>query len=191
MKSEPDFQETGTLYGMEQENVSPDIATFAKGMSNGGCAIGTVAVNSDLFDTIDSDIFLISTFGWTPVAAAASLATLKIHLREKMWEKAKANGEWFKKKLIEKLGTHPKVGDIRGVGLEIGLVFVTDREKNNPDISFAEKIARRALRQNLYLLTGDAGSIQLMPPLTTDRETLEEGIAIISDCVTAEYENKK
>lgn len=182
------FSRTGKLYGMQHEGVVPDLATFAKGMSNGGAAIGTVAAKREIIEPISAQAVLISTFGWTPVAVAASLAALKIHMRDKIWEKSQETGDWFKKELINKLGDHPKVGDIRGIGMEIGLVFVSNQKTKKPDNDFAEKVSRRALNHHLYTLTGDAGSIQLMPPLTTKRKVLEEGVAILAESIKEAYE---
>lgn len=173
------FSRTGKLFGMHHENVVPDIATFAKGISNGGAAIGAVAVKQEIIEPVQSATFLISTFGWTPVACAAALTTLNIHLRDKIWEQSEQKGTWIKTELSKQLKNHPKVGDIRGVGMEIGLVFVNNKNEMKPDTDFADKICRQALVNNLFLNLGDEGSIQLMPPLTTTKEELAEGINII------------
>lgn len=172
------FSRTGKLFGMFHENVVPDIATFAKGMCNGGAAIGAVAVKRDIIEPVEADTVLISTFGWTPVACAAALATLQVNLREKMWEQSQEKGAWLMKILTERLKDHPKVGDVRGMGMEVGVVFVNDKDELKPDISFADKVVRRALTKNLLVKLGDEGSIQLMPPLTISQQELEEGVDV-------------
>lgn len=177
------FSRTGKLFGMHHENVTPDIATFAKGMSNGGAAIGAVAVKQEIIEPAQSGTYLISTFGWTPVACAAALATLKVHLRDKMWEQSELKGTLLKKELTKQLKDHPKVGDIRGMGMEIGLVFVNNKEEMKPDNNLAEKVCKQALKNNLFLNLGDEGSIQLMPPLTTSQEIIGEGVDIIINSI--------
>ena len=181
------FSRTGKLFGMEHENVVPDFVTFAKAISNGGAAIGAVVTRREIAEPAHLDAFLISTFGWTPVACAASLATLKVHIRDKIWEKSQELGNWFKQELVNKVGSHPKVGDVRGIGMEIGLVFVSNQNSKKPDNVFAEKVSRKALKNNLYTTPGDAGSIQFMPPLTTQRKVLEEGIEIIVQSINEAY----
>lgn len=170
------FSRTGTLFGMEHERVIPDIATFAKGISNGAAAIGAVAVKREIVEPVQGDTMLISTFGWTPVACAAALATLQIHLRDKTWEQSAKHGEWLRQTLPERLANVPNIGDIRGMGLEIGVVFVNNKNELKPDIAFADTVVRNALQNNLLIKLGDEGSIQLMPPLTMSKEILEDGV---------------
>jgi len=69
------FSRTGKLFGIEHENVVPDIIVFAKGISNGAAAIGTAVGRSEIFEPASADAVLISTFGWTPIACAASSIT--------------------------------------------------------------------------------------------------------------------
>src|SRR3989344_6078363 len=70
------FSRTGKLFGIEHENIVPDMIVFAKGISNGAAAIGTTVGPSDIFEPAFTDAVLISTFGWTPIACAAALRTL-------------------------------------------------------------------------------------------------------------------
>ena len=172
------FSRTGKLFGMNHEGVVPDIATFAKGISNGGAAIGAVAARRGIIEPAHRDAILISTFGWTPVACAAALATVQVHLRDKVWEQSAQKGEWLMKILSERLKDHPNVGEIRGIGLEIAVVFVNNKTAMEPDIFFADKVVRTSLANNLFLNLGHAGSIQLMPPLTILQEDLEEGVNV-------------
>lgn len=170
------FSRTGKLFGMNHEGVVPDIATFAKGISNGGAAIGAVAAKREIIEPAQADAVLISTFGWSPVACAAALATLQVHLRDKVWEQSAQKGEWLMKTLSERLKTHPKVAEVRGMGLEIGIVFVNNKDEMKPDTDFARKVVRNAFAKNLFLNLGHAGCIQLMPPLIMPQNILEEGL---------------
>jgi len=106
------FSRTGKLFGIEHEDVVPDMIVFAKGISNGAAAIGTVVGKSKIFEPAFSDAMLISTFGWTPVACAAALKTLQIHQRDKMWEVAEKKGTYITEKLSPFIGD--KLLSIRG-----------------------------------------------------------------------------
>lgn len=177
------FSRTGKLFAMQHENVVPDIATFAKGISNGGAAIGTVAVKRDIIEPVHSEIILISTFGWTPVACAAALATLRVHVRDKVWEQSKQKGNWLMGELRERLKSHPKFGDVRGLGLEIGLQFVNNQNEKEADIAFADDVCRVAREKGLYLSLGDEGCIQLMPPLTISQDELFVGLELLNESI--------
>ena len=172
------FSRTGKLFGMDHESVVPDIATFAKGISNGGAAIGAIAVKQDLIEPVQADTILISTFGWTPVACAAALTTLRVHLRDKTWERSAEKGAWLMKELSERLQNHPNIGEVRGMGMEIGVVIVSDKDARKSDIILADRIVHQALKNGLLLSLGDEGSIQLMPPLTTPQEDLGKGLSL-------------
>jgi len=163
------FSRTGKLFGIEHENIVPDMIVLAKGISNGAAAIGTVVGNSYLFQSTFPYINLISTFGWTPIACAAALKTLEIHQREKTWELAETNGKYILEKL-KKLVGHSIV-DLRGKGMEIGIRL--------KDAETARKVIDTAFEKGLHIIVGSKHNLQVMPPLTIPRELLDEGLEIL------------
>lgn len=182
------FSRCGKLFGMELEGVVPDIATFAKGMCNGAAAIGATVVKSDIVSPTILNTNLTSTFGWTPVACAAALAALKIHKREKFWDKAKRDGEFLLIRLKQLLSEHEKVGEVQGVGMEIGVMFVRDKKSLEPNNEFAKKVVNLSFQRGLHMVFGGDGNIQIMPPLTTPKGVLEEGIDIFIKAVKTLHE---
>ncbi len=168
------FSRCGQLFGMEIEGVVPDMATFAKGISNGAAAIGAVAIKEEIANKTEKQAVLISTFGWTALACAAASKVLEIHRRDKVWEKAQNDGRYIINVLRDKLGGNPKVKAIRGIGMEIGVLF-------NDDVDV------KALNQKLFdtglLVAIDYNNLQLMPPLTIEREILDQGLQILLSVV--------
>lgn len=164
------FSRTGKLFGIEHEGVVPDMIAFAKGISNGAAAIGTLVGKSEIFEPAFTDAVLISTFGWTPVACAAALKTLQIHQRDKTWEMAEKKGTYITEKLSQHIGD--KLVSIRGKGMEIGL--------RCKDSDTAEKIQKAAFADGLHIVVGSAHNIQLMPPITISQELLDEGLEILA-----------
>jgi len=173
------FSRLGKLFGMEIEGIVPDIVTFAKGLSNGQGALGAMATSMEIAEETNGKTNLTSTFGWNPVAVAAASKTLEIHLRDKVWEKAKECGVYLLNTLKEQLSTHPKVGEIKGIGMEIGLEIIKDKSSYEQDPQGAKALVAQAFEQGLHLVVGDGGNIQLMPPLTIDLETLDRGVEIL------------
>ena len=163
------FSRTGKLFGIEHENVVPDMIVFAKGISNGAAAIGTTVGRREIFEPAFTDAALISTFGWTPVACAAALKTLQIHQRDKIWEAAEQKGGYIIKKLKACIGD-VAIG-VRGKGLEIGLQFV------NKEI--CQQVQKKSLAQGLHVVVGSQNNMQIMPPLTISQELLTEGLEIL------------
>jgi 4-aminobutyrate aminotransferase-like enzyme len=165
------FSRCGKLFGMEFEKVIPDIATFAKGISNGAGSIGAMVTTKEIADKTLEKTTLISTFGFTPLACAAAKKTLEIHLRDKIWLKAAKDGKYLLAVLEKELKDNKFVEDIRGKGMMVGLCMKTQK--------FAEKVVNESLKNGLQIIRGSEGNIQLMPPLTISRKNLDKGIKIL------------
>jgi 4-aminobutyrate aminotransferase-like enzyme len=175
------FSRTGSLFAIEHEGVTPDIVTLAKGISNGAAPIGAVVVKKDMVEQHIGEFKPTSTFGWTPLACAAALQTLLIHKRDKMWEQAVQKGEFAKDFLSKKLANPGQITNLRGLGLEIAF-DVSRPGKDSGELS--TEIINNAFANGLHL--ADAGGcIQIKPPLTTDKKTLEDGLIILADVIEA------
>lgn len=177
------FSRCGKLFGMQLENVTPDIATFAKGISNGAAAIGAMVTTKEIAEKTYPGTNLVSTFGWMPTACAAALRTLQIHKRDKVWLKAEKDGRYMLKTLGKELKDHPKVGDIRGKGMEIGIDFVKDKKTKKKDPEIIEKIVEKAFARGLHIVCDHDSNIQLMPPLTISRKNLNKGLEILVETI--------
>ncbi len=163
------FSRTGKLFGIQHENVLPDMIIFAKGISNGASAIATVVGKSEIFKPAFDDAVLISTFGWTPIACAAALKTLQIHLRDKTWEIAEKKGEYIVNRLNEYIGD--KVISVRGMGMEIGVRF--------KDAETCKKVQMASFADGLHVVVGSKNNMQIMPPLTISQELIDKGLEIL------------
>jgi 4-aminobutyrate aminotransferase-like enzyme len=168
------FSRCGTLFGLEKEGVVPDIVTFAKGISNGAGAIGAVVTTAKIADATYGKAKLTSTFGWNPLACAAAHKTLEIHMRDKVWEKAAADGRYLIETLREELADVPHVKTIRGIGMELGVEL---------EGATSEGVVAAAHEQGLHLCTSASNVLQIMPPLTIERAVLDEGVAVLVNAI--------
>src|SRR5690606_33787596 len=110
---------TGEWFAKDHYGVQPDIITLAKGLG-GGMPIGAFLCNEKVAEAIDYGDHG-TTFGGNPLAAAASLATLRVVADEKLCESARSNGKWLREKLEGMSQRHPVIKEIRGLGLMIGV----------------------------------------------------------------------
>lgn len=179
------FSRCGSLFGLELDGITPDIVTFAKAISNGAAPIGAMVTREDIAEATLAKSILLSTFGWTPVACAVALRTLHIHQRDKVWEKATRDGAHIMNRLKSELGDHPQVGDIRGIGMEIGIDIVKNTSTREHDAATVEKIVQQAFKRNLHIVCDHHSNIQLMPPLTIERATLDEGLTRLIESIEA------
>jgi adenosylmethionine-8-amino-7-oxononanoate aminotransferase len=126
---------TGTMMAYEQEHITPDIVTMAKGLAAGYQPVGALLCTKKIVETIRSRSGYFQhghTFMGHATAVAASLATQKLIREENLLENVVTRGNEIRARLRSAFATHPHVGDVRGRGLFIGVEFVADRDKKTP-----------------------------------------------------------
>ncbi|MBU0579189.1 aspartate aminotransferase family protein [Patescibacteria group bacterium] len=169
------FSRTGKLFGIEHEEVIPDIVTLAKGISNGAGAIGAVVTKGKMVEEYAGAFKPTSTFGWNPLACAAALKNLEIHQRDKVWEEADRKGKLVKAELEKQLSDDKNMQNLRGLGLEIAFDISSDNKEGEDNSELSTVIVDRCFEKGLHL--ADAGDcIQIMPPLTISEDQLKEGL---------------
>jgi adenosylmethionine-8-amino-7-oxononanoate aminotransferase len=148
---------TGTLHACEQEGVSPDILAVAKGLGGGYAPVGAMLLHEKLFKAIadGSGAFQHShTYTGHPLACAAALAVQRIIRRDDLLANVKKQGEHLARRLQERFGNHPFVGNLRGRGLFHGLEIVADRgtkEPFDPKRKLNAQIKREAMARGLMV----------------------------------------
>lgn len=172
------FGRLGKKFGCEHFDVVPDMMIFAKAITNGGAAMGAVVVQNDLSAASFVQANLTSTFGWTPIACAAAIATLDRHKELKTDELANENGEYLMNQLNQELKHNQFVSEIRGIGLEIGI------ELSDLGRGFKLKnILQNAFKNGLHIKSDNQKVLLIMPPLTTSKAELNEGVEILKNAI--------
>src|SRR5215475_471153 len=113
---------TGTLHACEQEGVSPDLMAVAKGLGGGYAPIGALLMQKDIFRTVadGSGAFQHThTYMGHPLACAAALAVQRVIRRDNLLANVRAQGTHLSRRLKERFGNHPFVGDVRARGLMV------------------------------------------------------------------------
>ncbi len=180
------FGRTGTMFAMEHYDVVPDIVALAKGIAS-GMPLGACVAKKELMDQWSTSAHG-GTYIGNPVSCAASLATISAIEEEGMLENAYETGKLIMALLNEAKKTLPVIGDVRGVGLMIGIEFIDPNTKQaNPDL--VKKIKFKALEKGLILITcGDSDQvIRIIPALIITKPQAKEAIDIlisaIKDCI--------
>jgi adenosylmethionine-8-amino-7-oxononanoate aminotransferase len=175
---------TGTLHACEQEGVTPDLLTIAKGLGGGYQPIGAVLAQRRIVDAFarGSGMFHHGhTYLGHAVACAAALAVQQVIERDDLLAAVQRQGRALAKRLCDALGKHPHVGDIRGRGLFWGLELVRDRPTKtpfDPDSRLHAAVRREAMARGLMVypmggtIDGRLGDhVLLAPPfIVTDSE---------------------
>lgn len=163
------FGRTGRLFAFEHFGIVPDILMLAKGIG-GGMPLGAFVAPKAIMDVIKSNPMLghITTFGGHPVSCAAALASLNVILEEKLIEKVEQKAALFRKELA-----HPKIKEIRGLGLMMCLQV----ENFNQVYNISKYCADNGVMIDWYLHCETA--LRVAPPLTISEEEIMEACRII------------
>lgn len=178
---------TGTLFACEQDGITPDIVTIAKGLGAGYQPIGAMLCSSEIYGAIETGSGFFQhghTYLGHPVASAASHAVVSEIFENNLLQHVQTQGEKLQSALNETFGQHPNIGDIRGRGLFRGLEIVTDRKTKAPldaSLGTAKKIKAAAFDAGLicYPMSGtidgkNGDHILLAPPFIMNDNQIGE-----------------
>jgi adenosylmethionine-8-amino-7-oxononanoate aminotransferase len=189
---------TGTLHACEQEGVSPDLMTIAKGLGGGYASIGALLIGGKIYKAVaeGSGAFQHGhTYMGHPLACAASLAVQKIIRRDNLLANVRQQGALLSRRLNERFGNHPFVGDVRGRGLFQGVELVADRgtrEPFDPKLKLHARIKREAMARGLMVypmggtVDGARGDhVLLAPPFIIDADGIDQIVERLGEAVDA------
>ncbi|WP_027410025.1 aspartate aminotransferase family protein [Anoxybacteroides tepidamans] len=180
------FGRTGEWFAAQTFGVTPDIMAIAKGIASGLPLSATVA-SKELMQKWPLGSHG-TTFGGNPIACAAALATLEVFREERLLENCREAGEYAREKLEALKAKHPAIGDVRSIGLMIGIEIVHPLT-GEPNGVGVMNILNRCLQKGvLFYLCGNKGEvIRMIPPLTVTKEQIDEGLNMLDEALT-EYE---
>ena len=189
---------TGTLHACEQDGVSPDLMTIAKGLGGGYQPVGAVLLQGKIFEAFSKGSGFFQhghTYMGHPMAAAAGLAVQEVIQRDNLLANVKAMGGLLESRLTERFGNHHHVGDIRGRGLFQAIELVEDRSTKapfDPAHKLNAKIKREAMARGLMVypmggtidgLTGD--HVLIAPPFISELTHIDAIVERLGDAVDA------
>jgi 4-aminobutyrate aminotransferase / (S)-3-amino-2-methylpropionate transaminase / 5-aminovalerate transaminase len=177
---------TGKLWASEHYDVQPDIMTLGKGIGS-GFPLGVVASTEEIMSSWPwaQHNGGTSTYGGSPVSAAAGLATLMTLAEEDLVTNAAVVGEHMKRRLQEMQLRHPSMGDVRGQGMLIAVEFVRDRDsKERISAEEAEQLYRELVTRGV-LVSSAAPIMRITPPLVLSKEMADRGLELFDEAVTA------
>lgn len=162
------------FWAFETQGVVPDIVTLGKPMGNGH-PLAAVVTTPEIAGSFDTGMEYFNTYGGNPVSCAIGLAVLDVILEEGLQENALEVGEHLQSGLREVQRKHPLIGDVRGLGLYIGVELVEDPETREPATAKANR-AKERLRDQRLLLSTDGpreNVLKIKPPLVFTKENAD------------------
>jgi alanine-glyoxylate transaminase/(R)-3-amino-2-methylpropionate-pyruvate transaminase len=174
------FGRTGTkFWGFENWNVTPDLVTMAKGIGN-GAPLGACVTRPEIAAVMENRLHF-NTFGGNPISMTQGLATLEVIDSEHIQENALRVGAHLKNRLLEVQERQPLIGEVRGMGLMLGVELVRDRRSKEPAASEAVEVLE--LCKERGLLVGKGGlygnTLRIKPPMCLTRDDAD----FLADCL--------
>ena len=170
---------TGKMFASEHFDAIPDIVALAKGIASGLPLSATIA-HADIMDWPPGAH--ASTFGGNPVAVEASLATIEL-LEQGLIDNAATVGAHMKARLSEFPQRFPNVGDVRGLGLMIGVELVKDQSTKERAPELRDRIVRMCFERGLLVLGAGPNTIRISPPLVLTIEQADCAVDILAACL--------
>jgi len=172
---------TGKMFALEHYGVQADIVCIAKGIAS-GLPLGACVSRADVMDWKPGAH--ASTFGGNPVAIAAALKTIELLERELLANSAEV-GVYLKRGLDKLAQKYDCIGDVRGMGLMIGVEFIKDRASRKADVELRDRVEMASFQRGLILLGCGANSIRWSPPLILTRDNVDVALEIFDDAIGA------
>ncbi|HEX8491642.1 MAG TPA: acetyl ornithine aminotransferase family protein [Pyrinomonadaceae bacterium] len=177
---------TGKMFASDHYDLKPDIICIAKGIGS-GLPIGATVARADLMDWKPGAH--ASTFGGNPVCIAAALKTIELLERELINNSASV-GAYLQDGLRKLMQKHDYIGDVRGLGLMVGVEFVEDRDSLKPAPDLRDRVESAGFERGLIILGAGANTIRWSPPLILSRENVDVALEIFDEAITASCEKR-
>lgn len=172
------------FWGFENYGVTPDMVTMAKGLANGS-PIGAAVTRPEISEVMKRRVHF-NTFGGNPVTMTQGLATLEVIEAEGLQENARVVGGYLKEGLQALAEKHAAIGEVRGLGLMLGVELVKDRKSKEPAAEFAKEVMERAKERGLLIGRGGlyGNVLRIKPPMCVSKADAEFLLGCLDECFT-------
>jgi 4-aminobutyrate aminotransferase len=171
---------TGKMWASEHFHLAPDILTVAKGIAS-GLPLGATVARADLMNWPPGAH--ASTFGGNPVSCAAALVTIEL-LEQELLDNAARMGAHLMSRMRDWPARFPIVGDVRGLGLMLGVELVHDQQSKTKAPDLRDRVVNLAFERGLLILGAGDNTLRLCPPLIISRDQCDFALDTLEDCFT-------
>lgn len=174
------------FWGFELHGVVPDIVTMGKPMGNGH-PVSAVITTQEIADAFEgTKVAYFNTFGGNPVSCSVANAVLDVIEDEGLQQHAKQLGDYWISELVKIKNSFPLIGDVRGVGLFIGIEIVTDLVNRTPATALARSITQRMRKKGVLISVDgpDVNVLKIKPPMVITKEDVDHFLKVFHDVMT-------
>jgi 4-aminobutyrate aminotransferase len=174
------FARSGKWFASQHFGIQPDIICLAKGIA-GGLPLGACVAHKDIMKWPPGSH--ASTFSGNPLACAAALASIDYIEKNKLRQNADRLGQFGLDYLQDLKHECKCIGDVRGLGLMIGVELVEDKKGKQASHELQSRVIHKAMKKGLLLLYGGKSTVRIAPPLVIGKEQFEKGLDILSGVI--------
>ena len=178
----------GTMFAFEQHDVVPDFVALSKTLGGGLPLSATITTDAIEQDAFEKGFLHVTSHVSDPLPAAVGRAVLHTVIAEDLTGRAVAMGSRLRAGLEELQRRHEAIGDVRGVGLMLGVDLVSDRETREADTGYGSAVTERCielgLNVNIVKFAGLGSVLRIAPPLTISAEDIDLGLEILDHALT-------
>ena len=171
---------TGKMFAVEHFGVEPDIIAIAKGIAS-GLPLGAIVARAELMSWPPGSH--ASTFGGNPISCAAALETIRL-IEDELMQNAAEVGEHLLQSLRKLMTRCSAIGDVRGLGLMIGIELVKDKTTKEKAVAWRDLAVQRCFERGLLILGCGENTLRLMPPLIVSRAQADAAMEILEDVLS-------
>ncbi|MBA1336054.1 MAG: Pyridoxal phosphate-dependent aminotransferase [Firmicutes bacterium] len=175
------FGRTGKWFGIEHFGIVPDAIIMGKSIAS-GMPMSAIVAREEIMQAWEAPAHLF-TMGGNPVSCRAALATIDIIRKENLLEHAHKLGEYVEHRFNQMKEKYELIGDVRGIGLSIGVDLVTDRATREKAKEAAAKICYRCWEKGIILTFFANSVLRIQPPLIITREQIDKALDIIEEAI--------
>lgn len=175
------FGRTGKWFGIENFDVVPDAIILGKAIAS-GLPLGGCVARAELMENWEAPAHLFTAAG-NPVCCAAALATINVLRDENLLAHTAELGAHVKSRFEEMQKKYELIGDVRGIGLSVGVDLVTNRDTRERHREAAAKICYRAWEKGLLLSFFSGSVLRIQPPLVISKEQMDSAMDRIEESI--------
>jgi taurine--2-oxoglutarate transaminase len=189
------FGRTGKWFAVDHWNVVPDIMTMAKGLTGAYVPLGATIVRKHIGDRFKEQFFSHgATYAGHALACATAVAVIPVYQEDNLIENSEKMGNYLLEKAMELQDKHASVGEVRGLGLFVGLELVKNKQTREPIIPLSAKIksglnpklevAKKLGEMGMMAMAANPSNVIAMaPPLMVTKDEIDEGIGIMDQAL--------
>ncbi|MCY4354761.1 MAG: aspartate aminotransferase family protein [Truepera sp.] len=183
------FGRTGARFALDRWGVTPDILSFAKGVTSGYLPLGGIQISDAIREVIEgaepAQAWLHGyTYSGHATSCAVALANLEIMEREGLPARSATMGERLRLGLEDLTTRFPEADNVRGLGLLCGIEFVKDRESREPDPELCARI-QQGCRERGLLIRNIGATLAFSPPLVISSEEVDHLVGVVGESIEA------